>query len=232
MRECLVYFPVGEEVRHLASRSLTSCCIVPTVNLLSTGLTGVLLGVVLASGTAQAQPFRPSALPRSPEERLQRREEVRTQVQERHTDARKRIQAHVKERITAHVRRVILRLQAAIERLTRLANRIEQRLNALASEGENVADKMTLLASARAEIQQAQTSLNAVAAALMEVTAGEQPRQAFQQARESVRGVVTHLKNAHGMLVRVVTMIQGLRVGTFVSPSPSPVTPASPSPTP
>jgi hypothetical protein len=43
---------------------------------------------------------------------------------------------------------------------------------------------------------------------------------------------VTHLKNAHGMLVRVVTMIQGLRVGTFVSPSPSPVTPASPSPTP
>ncbi len=172
----------------------------------------------------------PLASPVASPSGLRRSEEVRLGNQERKEARREFLRQAAQDRIRAHFQRLVHRLQAAIDRLTRLANRIEQRIGVLAGAGVNVTQQQSLLAEARQHIQLARESLATAQTNFESILATEKPRAAFRTARTSVRETINHLRLAHRTLVRIITKIKGLRIGTLGSPSPSgsPVASASP----
>jgi chromosome segregation ATPase len=146
---------------------------------------------------------------------------LQERVQEKRPELRARLQEATTQRVQAFFARLVRRLQAAINRLTQLTNRIEQRLDVLASEGHDMTNNRAMLTDARTNIQAAQTTLNEAMTAFVAVQDTDQPRVVFLAVRGMVQKIVRNLKEAHTTLTQIITTIKGLRVGTLPSPSPS-----------
>jgi ATP-dependent exoDNAse (exonuclease V) beta subunit len=148
--------------------------------------------------------------------------EQRRNVRERREEARTKIREHVRERVRAHFARLTRRVQAAINRHLKFANRIEQRIRLLAGSGQNVAEADSRISSARTELTNAQTALNDAARASEQLTVSALPREQFQTVKALVRQAVTHVRNAHRTLLSILGLVRGLHAGEGASPSPSP----------
>lgn len=158
---------------------------------------------------------------------------IRERLQQQRQEVRARFSEVRKARIRAFWERMAKRLEAAIEREKKLADRIESRLNKFQEAGKDVSASRAKLGQARAKINQAEAALNAAKGTVEAVLNADDPKAAFQEVRDTVlKDVIAKIKEAHAALVDVINTLKG--VSGKVKPTPSPtVSPtASPTPTP
>ena len=179
----------------------------------------ILVSPVLAQ---ESNVVTPSPLTVRQEKLEQTRERVREQIGTRHqliqerqaTFAAQLTQRH-KERIRLFFNRLTQRIQAAITRLRRLIARIESRLEKIEASGEEItttAVKASLV-EAKEKLTQAETALAEAQASFEDILASEDPKEAFADTRDLIKGIKNQLIEIHQLLVHVIGDIRGLRVG-------------------
>ena len=102
------------------------------------------------------------------------------------------------------------RFEAAIDRLNKLAIRIDSRIAKLDELGVNTVNAKSALVAARAQITLAQTKLDAAAVVSVEVAEGETPQEAFNRLKTVFDEAKKAINEAHGALVKVVASLKAV----------------------
>lgn len=166
-----------------------------------------LLTLVLVSPVS-AQTATPSARP------LPKREAVRTMIAEKKTERIEKLSVIKKERIFNFSNKMILRLEATVERLQKLITRIDERIKKIDEESD--VDTLAAKASlgvAQKLLTETVTKITALKAELETISTSEDPKTSFETAKESLSSIKEDLKIVHRTLVETIGMIKGLRVG-------------------
>jgi len=146
-------------------------------------------------------------------ENKERRLEIKARNAERKEEREAAMDEKRQERVAAFYQKLEVRVSAFIERLTVLSERILTRLETLAEEGESVATLTAEVASAQELIAEAESLLADLKTTQQDFLESEDPKAFYPTIRESVGAIKDSLKDAHSILVKVITQIKGLRVG-------------------
>ncbi|TSC78740.1 MAG: hypothetical protein G01um101429_696 [Parcubacteria group bacterium Gr01-1014_29] len=145
----------------------------------------------------------------------EQRDEAKENIQQRHEVLRERWEArkaqlseHRKEQMQKHIERIVGRMQSAVGRLTRLADRIDERVSRIAAEGADVSGITPLMTEARDTIVKTKTKLDEAAADLRSAPEADNPAEAIGNARARMEDVKAALREAHAALVEVVVEIK------------------------
>src|SRR3989344_1603302 len=140
------------------------------------------------------------------------RMDAKQKVEEKRAEIKKRLEAGVKERIKKHTAQIMRHLRATRERLTKLAERVETRINKLKENGVYTEESEALLTTAKAKITTATQAIELIPRELETALAGTTTqRDAFAEIKTIVQKSETALKEAHRALVDVIS---SLKVGT------------------
>lgn len=148
---------------------------------------------------------------------LQRhRDEMRQQLETRRDELRERWEARKaklsemrKQIIKNHIERIIKRMKATVDRLTRLADKVDERIGIIASDGADVSNATSLMTDARGAIARAQTELNEATAGLRAAPETDNPAEGIGNARARFENVKAALREAHAALVEVIKSLKG-----------------------
>jgi DNA repair exonuclease SbcCD ATPase subunit len=150
-----------------------------------------------------------------------KRMDARDDFKERKASAAAEFKERLSERRKEHIKqwwaRVNRRLSAVIERLYKLADKIDGRLDRAEAAGKDVSEQRDDLTEARAKIDAAKQKLADATAEVESIIADGTPREAFAKLRELHKGVISSIREAHRALVAVLVSLRDL-VGT---PTPS-----------
>jgi hypothetical protein len=167
------------------------------------------------------------------QEKERRREELRIKIEERLEANRTRVQERLELKqatrearlaqlsqkrlslIKAYFERLVLRLESAIARLEKLIQRIESRL-AIYKQQEPGIDTLEIenkIADAMSLLEDAKMDLEAASGNIDEVLTSDNPKEAFVEVRNIIKGIKTKLVEVHRILVHTIGDIKGLRVG-------------------
>lgn len=146
----------------------------------------------------------------------QRHEEMRQRIEARHEELRERWEARKvklsemrKQIIKNHIERIIKRMKATVDRLTRLADKVDERIGIIASDGADVSNATSLMTDARGAIARAQTELNEATAGLRAAPETDNPAEGIGNARARFENVKAALREAHAALVEVIKSLKG-----------------------
>lgn len=162
---------------------------------------------------------------------LIKRVEVQQRVQERRATLQAQLTERRRELIRAFFNRMVRRIEAAIARLETLIERIESRIAKLEAAGEDMTDVKEQVEDAKDKLAAAEDDLQDAKDGLEDVLTSDDPKEAFAEVRDLIRGVVRQLIEVHRILVQVIGDIKGLRVGQLEA-SPTPTATAIPTPSP
>ncbi|MEK9185292.1 MAG: hypothetical protein AAB863_00815, partial [Patescibacteria group bacterium] len=120
---------------------------------------------------------------------------------------------NIKKRLEKFLRNLTKRFDAAIERLRKLASRIESRISKMETQGINTAEAKGLLDVAKVKINLAASSTEALKlktnALLATTTASSTDLKiAFKNLKDDVKEVKDDVKAAHAALVDVINSLK------------------------
>lgn len=137
--------------------------------------------------------------------KMEVKEDIKQKIEERKT----KLQENTKRRIEKQAKMIISRLGATIERITKLADRIESRINKAEENGVDVSKSKEFLATARAEITSAHNIQVELSASLTLALESDTPKETFNsEFRSKIEEIKTHLKNAHRALAGAVSNLK------------------------
>ncbi len=131
--------------------------------------------------------------------------EVRTEVQTRaasSSEARVEMQTSIAKRKVANTARV---LNATVGRLEKIGDRIESRIAKFEDKGATTTDAVKFLAEARAHLEMADTSIEALVAIDL---SGESIQVNFERVRTAAREAKMHIREAHTSLMKAVSSLK------------------------
>lgn len=134
---------------------------------------------------------------------------INQKMQERRAERMEKLSAQHKEIIKRHAEMMFMRINAAIERLKKLADRIGERITKLKERGVDTAKAESLLARARGEITNAENALAAAKTAAQGAIESETPKEAFEAVRTHVEEAKEATKKAHKALVDSIVALKG-----------------------
>lgn len=142
-------------------------------------------------------------------------QEVKENLQEKIATAQARLIERKKEIIRKYFGRMIIRIEAAINRLNRLITRIESRIVKIETNNEGIKTDPI-----KKEVEKAKTLLidtanqiNVLKNKMETVIEGNTPKDGFQEIKSELSEIKENLKEVHQTLVKVIGDIKGLRVG-------------------
>lgn len=135
----------------------------------------------------------------------ERREAVKENAEEKRAAVKEKVDAKRRAQIKEIAERTIKRLSVAIERLTKLGDRLESRLSKLSEGGVDVSKSKELLAEARGKIAEAKTKVDEARAEIDGAIASGDPKEAFQKVREITGAANEKIKEAHKALVLAIS---------------------------
>lgn len=165
------------------------------------------------SAPVSAQDVSPSPGVRDPRDRIEERQQERTQQQQ---ERRSQLEARRSERQQQIINRMQERLAAVIDRLTNVADRLRNhvaRIRARAQElatnrGANVSTVESALTEAEKHIGLAETGINGVKDQLAALDASDTPRDVAQTFRTGVQSVRDHFHQARANLVNALKALR------------------------
>jgi len=162
--------------------------------------------------------------------------EVRERIKEKIATQVAKLSQKRQENIKKFWERLRRRLVAAIQRLEKLASRIERRLALIEQENPQIDTKSIRkdLADAEDMIIKAKERLGNADKFFEELINSDNPKASFEKVRNEVKEIRNILIDIHLKLVHIIGKIKGLRVGVGgkVSPSPKITVTVIPTPTP
>ena len=167
------------------------------------------LGFLVLAPSALAQTASPS--PRN----QGRRAEVSATIEAKREENQNRVTAVRRERIRSFFGKMVVRIEATIERLEKLIDRLETRIAAIKkdNEGLDTTKAEDTIKEAKVTIEKAKTELTTLKAQLEELLVSDEPKIVFGQIQESLKTIKGYLKETHVLLVQTIGEIKGLRVG-------------------
>lgn len=174
----------------------------------------LLAALVLAASTASAQGVgevrvrvngNASVTPVEVKTRAETNAEVRAGAQSRQassSEARTEMQTSVAKRKAANTERVF---SATVDRLEKIADRIESRIAKFEDKGAPTTDAVKFLAEARAHLDLADTSISAFASLDL---SGELLRDNFAKIRTAASEAKMHIREAHTSLMMSVRSLK------------------------
>lgn len=146
------------------------------------------------------------------------------QIRERLSEVKRNRVAH----LWANMER---KFQWAIDRLGRIADRIDSRTQKFEAKGADVTDAKAKLADARTQIDAAKIAFATAKADAETLKTSDDPKAAFETLRGDVKNVRDALKAAHVALVEAVKVLKGASTAHPAEPTttdpPSPTPPQS-----
>lgn len=137
------------------------------------------------------------------------RDEKRERVAQRRAEQQKLVSEKRKERIRAYFGKMFTRIEAAILRLDTLADRIASRIQKFEDRDIDVEKAQQLLSDARSLIEQAKQTLADARGSIENILNNENPKEIFALTRNTIKSVVTHIKEAHRALVESIVALKG-----------------------
>lgn len=146
------------------------------------------------------------------------RDEKKAQVEAKIQEIKTKYQENRKARIAAYVEKIINRHNAAINRLTELADRIEARIAKLETNKINTSDAKVRLAAARTKILAAAEATTKIQPAADTALQATDLKVAFETVKQTISDSSDALKTAH---VALVDAINSLKPGVDKLSKPS-----------
>ena len=156
----------------------------------------------------------------------------KTPSTERRDAAKERLTDNRKQQIKKWWTRNAQRLARIIERESKMADKINEKLEKAARNGKDVSAARAKLIDARAKIAAAAQALRDATAQVDGIIANNKPSEAFRKLHELNKTVTNAIREAHKALVDVLVTLRGVGAKPTRSPSPSPSASPSASPSP
>lgn len=142
-----------------------------------------------------------------------KRESFKDEAEKRREELKKKLGEKRAERIESFFKKMVEKFENAVDRLNKLADRIDGWLNKAEDNGKDVALFREKLTAAKLKITEVETALDEAKVKYAEAVKEPDFKVAFQKVKEIVRGVSEKVRLAHGALVDVVNSIKGLGGG-------------------
>ncbi|MCE9629009.1 MAG: hypothetical protein K8Q91_03370 [Candidatus Vogelbacteria bacterium] len=113
-----------------------------------------------------------------------------------------------KDRIEAYASRITRRLTAAIERISSLIDRVEERLTKADAKGIDITKAQGLISEARTNLSEAKVGLADFQAKVSDLVTTSTPGESFVKAKEAAGTVITKIKTAHAKIVEAITSLK------------------------
>lgn len=152
----------------------------------------------------------------------QMRDDFRAKTEARKDELKKKFGEKRAERIEQFFNRMVGKFEAAIDRLERSAERLEQRINAAVAAGRDMTKPMADLAAAQAKIDEAEKALTDAKAKYAELGTSQDAKKKFADVKALVQGVEQKVKDAHAALVRTIAGMKGMGTVTGTTTSAAP----------
>lgn len=144
----------------------------------------------------------------------QKREQVREQVQQKREQVRERLAEKRKQLIRDHFKRMMKRFDAALERLKKIGERIQSRIDKAKANGKDVASAQTALDRAKASWQEAKSAVDDIKGKLESVLSADDPKAAFKDVQNLIEAARDKIKAAHAAMVDAITALKGIGGGS------------------
>lgn len=136
------------------------------------------------------------------------RDDFKAKVEQRKADLKKKLGEERARRIEQYFGQMMEKFEHAIDRLKKVADRIDERLNASTADPAAVEPLRAKLVAARVRIDEAQTALTAAKAKYADAVKNADFKTAFQNVRGLVTDVAAMVRKAHRALVEVLAAIK------------------------
>lgn len=113
-----------------------------------------------------------------------------------------------KQRILAYSERMTNRLNSAIARIEKLEERVTSRIQKFEERGIDISISTKLLEEARTQIQVAKNSILSTKAEIIIAIESENPKEAFEKVRETIKMTVEGIKNSHKAVVESIKALK------------------------
>lgn len=180
------------------------------------------LPVFAASHLVQAQPVPVSPRQELRQERQEPRGEVRTQIQEKREELKGRLDEKRLKNISGYFERMTRRLEAALLREKKLADRIEARIKKFEGKGAKLDEAKKNLEDARTAWKNAQKALMDAKSKFETLKTAGEPKAVFAEVRKLVKDVVDLVKKTHALMVKAIISLKG--ASGSLKPEKSPAT--------
>ena len=133
-----------------------------------------------------------------------RAEEQRAEMEQK----RKNTIAQRVENLRAHIARIFIRLEAGIQRLVRLEERLTARIDVVKGRGIDTTEAEQYLVEAITKRGDAEVALMNAKSDLLEITAEDFSRDSFANVRETLSETVSLIRETHALLVKSVASLK------------------------
>ncbi|MBC8465238.1 MAG: hypothetical protein H8D63_02615 [Parcubacteria group bacterium] len=127
-------------------------------------------------------------------------EEKRGEIKENWNDKKEALKENAKNRIDAYIARLIDRIHAAINRLTKLTDRIEERIDILEEEGIDASEAQASVDAASDHLAAAEEYLADVETLSADALATDTPRESISIIKEAIRAAAEEVRAARADL--------------------------------
>jgi len=148
-------------------------------------------------------------------------QEVKEGLEDKIATIQARLSLRKKEIIKIYFQAMTKRLEAAINRLNKLITRIESRITKIETTNEDINTKVIKkdVQKAKDKLLLTTNKLNEAKIKIDGLLESNTPKEAFTEVRDIIKEIKQYLTDIHGILVKVIGDIKGLRVGNTATPS-------------
>jgi len=131
-----------------------------------------------------------------------------SELKEKRDEQREKLLEKRKERTLAYAERMTKRLNAALDRIKKLGDRVDSRISKLKERGVDTTRAEELMGEARISVSVAREGVVNAKAAIVAALELENPKEAFEEVRRIVKGVVENIKSAHMATVEAIKALK------------------------
>lgn len=141
-----------------------------------------------------------------------KQDEIKQQVEQKREVVKVQLTAKRQERVKNLFSNITRRLQAAVERLKKLGERINTRLTKLSQSGQDVSNYQQQLTGALSLLSQVEQKITGLNSTLESTLATQDPKGIYDGSLKlELESVKNDLKTVHQTFVQIITQIKGLR---------------------
>lgn len=144
------------------------------------------------------------------------RQEIKAKVKAEGQEIKAKISATRRERIRSFFGRMIVRIEATIDRIKNLISRIETRIATIETGNQDLDTQSALdnIAEAKVSLSSAESELFTLKSMLETTLSSEDPKAELGKIQQSVKKIKDDLRQTHTLLVQSIGDLKGLRGGT------------------
>ena len=141
----------------------------------------------------------------------EKRDEFRGEAKEKRSDLRDKFKKNVKERMQAKLDRIIDRLSAGLDRLTKLHARIQSFVDKKKADGMDTSTAQTLIDTAEGKVSIVKDEVRNIRTFIDEMKLSDNPRELMKELRTMIRNTITHFKEAKTSIKEAIRSVKALK---------------------